>query len=169
VIRIPIPALVWVRLSSTRPKEFKSMTEITHQSGTEQQTWGRWLLILVGVLSIAAGLAILFKPSDSLPTLAVIAGTFLLVDGILELASSRMRGTQNRGLAAVFGILTAIVGVLLIRHPVGGVAPRARRFSWLGLGRRFTRSALDPFMTPGAQRLVLNFDVGEGGAVLKAS
>ncbi len=85
-------------------------------------TWGWWLLMLVGLLSIVAGVIILFKPGDSLATLAVIAGIFLLVDGILELADSFMRGTENRGLVALLGVLTAIVGVLLIRHPVGGVA-----------------------------------------------
>jgi uncharacterized membrane protein HdeD (DUF308 family) len=85
-------------------------------------TWGWWLLVLVGLLSIVAGVIILFKPSDSLATLAVIAGIFLLVDGILELAHSFMHGTENRGLVALLGVLTAIVGVLLIRHPIGGVA-----------------------------------------------
>src|SRR5262245_11473907 len=85
-------------------------------------TWGWWLVFLVGVLSVVAGVVVLLKPGDSLATLAVISGIFLLVDGILELASSFMRSTRNRGLAALFGVLTAIVGVLLIRHPVAGVA-----------------------------------------------
>jgi uncharacterized membrane protein HdeD (DUF308 family) len=86
-----------------------------------QLTWGWWLLILTGVLSIAAGVIILFKPGSSLATLAVIAGIFLLVDGILELVDSFSRETPNRGMVALFGVITAIVGVLLIRHPVGGV------------------------------------------------
>jgi uncharacterized membrane protein HdeD (DUF308 family) len=85
-------------------------------------TGGWWLLALVGVLSIAAGIIILLKPSDSLATLAVIAGIFLLADGILELVASLMHGTQSRGSLALLGVLTAIVGVLLIRHPIGGVA-----------------------------------------------
>ena len=80
-----------------------------------------WLLALVGVLSVVAGVIILVKPGDSLATLAVIAGIFLLVDGIFELASSFMSSTRNRGMVALFGAVTAIVGVLLIRHPVGGV------------------------------------------------
>jgi len=85
-------------------------------------TWGWWLLLLVGLLSVVAGVIILFKPGSSLETLAVIAGIFLLVDGILELLSSFIRSTPNRGQVALFGVLTAIVGVLLIRHPIGGVA-----------------------------------------------
>ncbi len=85
-------------------------------------TGGWWLLLLIGVLSIAAGVTILIKPGDSLATLAVIAGIFLLVDGILELAASLVHGTQSRGMIAVLGALTAIVGVLLIRHPIQGIA-----------------------------------------------
>lgn len=81
-----------------------------------------WLVLLVGVLSIAAGVAVLVKPGDSLATLAVIAGIFLLFDGILELADALVEGTQNRGMVAVLGVITAIVGVLLIRHPIQGVA-----------------------------------------------
>ena len=92
------------------------------QTGVREATWGWWLLVLVGVLSITAGVIVLFKPGESLATLAVIVGIFMLVDGILEIASSFFRGTTNRGLVALFGVITAIVGVLLIRHPIAGVA-----------------------------------------------
>ena len=95
-----------------------------HISGAEAKQYpgGWWLLGIVGVLSVVAGVIILFKPSESLATLAVIAGIFLLLDGILELADSAIRSTPNRGLVAFIGVLSAIAGVLLIRHPIGGVA-----------------------------------------------
>ena len=98
------------------------MTETVYEADVKELTWGWRLLLLVGVLSVVAGVVILFKPSDSLTTLAVIAGIFLLLDGILEMISSFMRSTRNRGLVALLGVLTAVVGVLLIRHPIGGVA-----------------------------------------------
>ncbi len=50
-------------------------------------TWGWWLLVLVGALSVIVGIVLLFKPASSLVTLAVIVGIFLLVDGILELVT----------------------------------------------------------------------------------
>jgi uncharacterized membrane protein HdeD (DUF308 family) len=92
-------------------------------SGVEARRFmgGWWLLLLVGVLSVVAGVIILFRPSESLATLAVIAGVFLLLDGIFELVGSFMRSTRNRGLVALVGVLSAIVGVLLIRHPIGGI------------------------------------------------
>jgi uncharacterized membrane protein HdeD (DUF308 family) len=92
-------------------------------SGVEARQYrgGWWLFLIVGALSAAAGVIILFRPSESLPTLAVIAGIFLLLDGILELADSLFGDARNRGLVALLGVLSAIVGVLLIRHPVGSV------------------------------------------------
>ena len=84
-------------------------------------TAGWWLVTLVGVLSLVVGIVVLFKPGDSLATLAVITGIFLLVDGIIELVAALFHGTQSRGLVAILGVITAIVGVLLIRHPVAGV------------------------------------------------
>jgi uncharacterized membrane protein HdeD (DUF308 family) len=102
----------------------EGVTTMTNSGAREagESVPGWWLLLLVGVLSIVAGVIIIFKPSDSLATLAVIAGVFLLVDGILELIDSAIRDTPNRGLVALVGVLSAIVGVLLIRHPIGGVA-----------------------------------------------
>jgi uncharacterized membrane protein HdeD (DUF308 family) len=97
------------------------MAEYVSEARVGESNSGWWLLSLVGLLSIVAGVIILFKPDDSLATLAVIAGIFLLVNGILELIASFMRSTSDRGLVALFGVLSVIVGVLLIRHPIGGV------------------------------------------------
>ena len=97
------------------------MDEVVTRGEVRAATGGWWLVLLVGMLSLIAGIVIIFKPGDSLSTLAVIAGIFLLLDGILELAASLMHGTQSRGMVALLGAVTAIAGVLLIRHPFGGV------------------------------------------------
>jgi uncharacterized membrane protein HdeD (DUF308 family) len=84
-------------------------------------TSGWWLALLIGVVSIIAGIIVIAKPSHSLATLAVIFGIFVLVDGIIELGAALSAKTQNRGLLAVLGVISVIAGVLLIRHPLGGV------------------------------------------------
>src|SRR3954449_11199035 len=96
---------------------------MTHVSSTDvrRATGAWWVLALVGLLSIAAGVIILFKPGDSLATLAVIAGIFLVLDAIVELAASLSGATQSRGLVALMGVLSLIVGIVLIRHPIAGV------------------------------------------------
>lgn len=84
-------------------------------------TWGWWLALLIGALSIAAGIIVILKPSNSLSTLAVVFGIFILIDGIFEIVGAIAGDTQSRGLLAVIGTLSVIAGVLLIRHPLGGV------------------------------------------------
>jgi uncharacterized membrane protein HdeD (DUF308 family) len=86
-----------------------------------ESTSAWWLLLLLGVISIAVGVVVLAKPSDSLTTLTVIAGVFVLVESVFELVVSMRRRTENRGMAAVLGVLGVVVGVLLIRHPFSGV------------------------------------------------
>lgn len=78
-----------------------------HISGAEAKQYrgGLWLLPIVGALSVVAGVIILFKPSESLATLAVIAGIFLLLDGVLEVIDSAMRSIPNRGLVALIAPL----------------------------------------------------------------
>lgn len=80
-----------------------------------------WLVVSLGVLSVVAGGIVIAKPSNSLKTLAVIVGIFLLLDGIAELIMAFDRRAGNRGVAALLGLLDLVIGILLVRHPLGGV------------------------------------------------
>jgi uncharacterized membrane protein HdeD (DUF308 family) len=86
-----------------------------------QPSWAWWVILLVGVLSVAAGIILVFKPSNSLTTLAVIFGIFLLIDGIGDLIASLGRAVDDRALAAIVGVLGIVFGILLIRHPSGAI------------------------------------------------
>jgi uncharacterized membrane protein HdeD (DUF308 family) len=85
-------------------------------------TRGWWLFLVIGIASLVAGVILVLKPSNSLATLAVVLGIFLLIDGILELVESFGHSVENRGLAALIGILGIVVGLLLIRHPTHAVS-----------------------------------------------
>jgi uncharacterized membrane protein HdeD (DUF308 family) len=84
-----------------------------------------WLLLFVGLLSVAAGVIVLVEPDISLTTLSVVVGIFLLLDGIFEIAASISGAMANRGLAAFVGVLSVIAGVILVRHPIAGVVAAA--------------------------------------------
>lgn len=86
-----------------------------------EATWGWWLALLIGLVSIVAGVIVIAEPSNSLKTLAVIFGIFVLIDGIAALVSALVSHPASRGLTAVLGVISVIAGVLLIRHPLGGV------------------------------------------------
>jgi uncharacterized membrane protein HdeD (DUF308 family) len=79
-------------------------------------------MLIVSIVSLVAGVILLFEPSKSLATLAVIIGIFLLLDGIVELVRAIGGATESRGVAAILGVLGIIVGVILIRHPSHAVA-----------------------------------------------
>jgi len=104
-----------------------------------------WLVVALGLVSLAAGVIVILKPSNSLKTLAVIVGIFVLLDGIAELILVFDRRTANRGLVAVLALLDLVVGILLIRHPVSGVKAIALLLAiWL--------------IAAGVVRLVIAFD-----------
>jgi uncharacterized membrane protein HdeD (DUF308 family) len=96
------------------------MTSFDAQAGKDARAiW--WILGVVGLLSIAAGVIVLVEPSISLKTLAVIAGIFFLIDGIFEIVRAIVGGMESRGLLALLGAISAIAGVILIRHPIQSV------------------------------------------------
>jgi uncharacterized membrane protein HdeD (DUF308 family) len=80
-----------------------------------------WIPALIGVLSTVAGVIVLTKPENSLKTLAVIIGIFVLADGVIELLAAATAAVVNRGMVALLGVLNVIVGILLLRHPIQGV------------------------------------------------
>jgi uncharacterized membrane protein HdeD (DUF308 family) len=104
-----------------------------------------WLVVALGLLSLVAGVIVIVKPSNSLKTLAVVVGIFVLLDGIAEFVLAFDRRTANRGLVALLALLDVVVGILLIRHPVGGVKAIALLLAiWL--------------IAAGVVRLIIAFD-----------
>ncbi len=80
-----------------------------------------WVTLALGLLSLVAGIIVLIKPGHSLTAIAIITGIFVLVDGIVALIAAITGNTESRALASILGVVSLVVGVLLIRHPVGGV------------------------------------------------
>ena len=76
-----------------------------------------WLVMLVGLAAAGVGIFFVASPHESLSTFAVIAGIFLLFDGALVIAASIFGHGEGRGLLAVIGVLSAIAGLILIKHP----------------------------------------------------
>jgi uncharacterized membrane protein HdeD (DUF308 family) len=80
-----------------------------------------WVLLLLGLLGIAAGVIVIALPGISLTALAWVSGVYLLFDGLLHVVASLSRQAQNRGLTALFGVLSVVAGLFLVRHPIAGV------------------------------------------------
>jgi uncharacterized membrane protein HdeD (DUF308 family) len=76
-----------------------------------------WLFVLFGVATLGVGVFFVVSPHETLSTFTVIAGIFLLVDGVLAIFGSISAKGDGRGLLAMIGVLSALAGLVLIKKP----------------------------------------------------
>ena len=76
-----------------------------------------WLPVLFGVVTVGVGVFFVVSPHETLSTFTVIAGIFLLIDGVLAIFGSIFGKGDGRGLLALIGVLSAIAGLVLIKKP----------------------------------------------------
>jgi uncharacterized membrane protein HdeD (DUF308 family) len=76
-----------------------------------------WLVALFGVVVAGVGIFFVADPHESLSTFTVIAGIFLLIDGILALLAALFGRGEGRGLAAIIGLVSVLAGLILIKRP----------------------------------------------------
>jgi len=80
-------------------------------------------------------------------------------------------GIAGLGVGALYG---ALFGKAFSARRLKGIGSlltpgTSLLMAWVDRASPLTESALDAYVTPGSQRLVLNFNSGEGGAVLEAT
>ena len=82
--------------------------------GDEKNSQGKLFRVLSGLLYVGGSIFILIDPIDSEVSLTLFAGILLLVEGVMELASGASASGPAGGLSIVDGILTSLIGVLLV-------------------------------------------------------
>src|SRR3954447_11666766 len=76
-----------------------------------------WVPFLFGLAVLGVGVFFVVSPHETLSTFTVIAGIFLLVDGVLALLASIFNKGDGRGLLALIGVLSVLAGLVLIKKP----------------------------------------------------
>ncbi|MEU6909653.1 DUF308 domain-containing protein [Streptomyces coeruleorubidus] len=102
-----------------------------------QLSHAAWQAVLVtGVASLVLGLLVLVWPGASLFAAGVLFGLYLLVSGILQLASAfgTHRTTALRVLAFISGTLSILLGLFCFRRPMQSILLLAL---WIGIGWLF--------------------------------
>ncbi len=69
---------------------------------------------LSGALYLVGGLSCLVYPIQSTISLTLFVGALLLAEGVMELAAAATQAMAARGLALLDGIITAVLGGMLI-------------------------------------------------------
>lgn len=80
-----------------------------------------WLLATFGVVTLAFGIVLTFKPGKSVHTIAVIFGIWLLVLGVVRLIQAIATKEDRIGLL-IIGLLAIVVAILLLHHTTTTVA-----------------------------------------------
>jgi uncharacterized membrane protein HdeD (DUF308 family) len=111
-----------------------------------------WLFVLFGVVMLGVGVFFVVSPHETLSTFTVIAGIFLLLDGVIVVLSSIFGDRENRGLLALLGVISVVAGLVLLKKPFATLVVLALIFGvW--------------FIVAGGVRLVASFAVREDRAV----
>jgi uncharacterized membrane protein HdeD (DUF308 family) len=80
-----------------------------------------WVLTLFGLVSLGVGVFFVFSPHETLRVFTIIAGIFVLVDGVLAVVNSIFGEPESRGLLALVGVISAVAGLVLIKEPFGSL------------------------------------------------
>ena len=78
-----------------------------------------WLLMLAGLLAIAAGICVFVFPVESYVTLSILFGILMLITGAMQLIIASTSGNylMMRGYIIVGGVLDVILGIFLCVYP----------------------------------------------------
>jgi uncharacterized membrane protein HdeD (DUF308 family) len=98
---------------------FTLVAAVNYKAGAGQRAW----LFVRGILGIIVGIITFFWPAITALALVLLIGAWALIAGIMELvfAFTSVRETGAKWLFAVSGILSIILGILLLVRPVVGI------------------------------------------------
>lgn len=90
---------------------------------SELEAVGRswWIALLLGLISVGVGILALAYPGETLATIAIIFGIYLLVAAVVSLVLAFGESERSRGALLLSAALAGIAGLIVIRHPGGSV------------------------------------------------
>ena len=76
-----------------------------------------WLFLIVGLISILAGILAIVYPDITLLALGIFVGVGLLFSGALDIAEAIGGSPDSKALTSIVGILSIIAGIICLRRP----------------------------------------------------
>jgi uncharacterized membrane protein HdeD (DUF308 family) len=97
------------------------VTQIVHALKSRQWGTGFWGTV-IGLLGVAAGLLMIFRPMVGLLSMTMLIAIYFLVDGISEIiAAFKIKPDQGWGWVLFNGIIAVLLGLMIWRQwPVSG-------------------------------------------------
>ena len=92
---------------------FAGLIQLVNAAGAERKT-GK---IVGGLVILVVGLVLVFWPDTSVKTVAVLVGLAFLFWGVVMALAALVDRGEGWGIAASFGVLLALVGIVVIAWP----------------------------------------------------
>jgi uncharacterized membrane protein HdeD (DUF308 family) len=89
-----------------------ALVDAWHRRGKD----GFWASALTGVLNLAAGVIILWKPAESLLALTMLVAVFLLAGGLFRILIGVAVGLAGSGWLVLYGVVDVVLAVLIIAN-----------------------------------------------------
>jgi len=82
----------------------------------------RWLLVILGLLSLLAGIVVLANPAFSAVVLLYVIAAWAIASGVASIiaAISLRKVIQGEWLLAASGVLAILLGIILVTQPAAG-------------------------------------------------
>ena len=92
---------------------FAGIVQFVNAAGAERKT-GK---VIGGLLVLILGLVLVFWPESSVKTVAVLVGLAFLFWGVVMAIAALIDRGEGSGIAAGFGVLLALIGIVVIAWP----------------------------------------------------
>ena len=89
---------------------------------------GRALSAILGIVSLIAGLVFIRRPGESLLAIVIVAGIFLVAEGVIRIVRA-FASTGARWWGVAIGAVDAIVGIIILAWPDIGLVTLAVFFA----------------------------------------
>lgn len=109
------------------------MTDTRADTPATGPGWG-WIMAY-GIISLVIGLLAFLWPFAATYAATVVVGAFFFVSGAFSIGAGLFgRGSEGRGYAVAFGILSLIAGVVMLMEPLTGALSLTLMVAlWLGV------------------------------------
>lgn len=123
---VTVTTLAWIFAFSVIAQGL-SLASAGWQSRADEKNW--WILLLIGIINIVAGLVCFFNPGLTAVFLVTLMGLSWLFSGVLEVyAAIKLRKEiDNEGWLILGGLLSVAAGLVVIVRPGAG----ALAMAWL--------------------------------------
>ena len=136
----------------------------------EQAKKAWWLLLVLGVISVAIGGLLIFWPGSTITVVTMIVGFFMIVTGVVRFFVAVVDShSQDRWLMVFAGIIGIVLGVVVMKNPEGTIKVIALIVAifWLIAGLvDFFRGLTNPDLPDRSTRIVFGLMSALFGVVI---